>query len=204
MSKLRIRLTVLSSAISIVVLAAILAGCSTRPQPPLPPAPDSDIAVGYHFGPPAKASIGGGISRVFARQIGRWEPCAKQDGLSGQRTLKVGCNRAVDSIWAPSWHSDREVFLIAEPGLKGARLSLGYAVDSGNQVGSDLSTLRLSFYRRWNSDHDEPGGTYLGVEGAAVGMGAIALGLRAGVFARIAGPAGGARTLLALDFPIGY
>lgn len=204
MSNPRTRLTVLSPALTLVLIAAMLAGCANRARRPLPPAPVWDFAGGYHFGTPEKASIGLGISRVFARQIGRWEPCVIRDGASGQRTLKVGCNRAVDSLWASSWHSDRELFLIAEPGLTGGRVSLGYAIDRGNLTASDLSTLRISFYRRWSGAHDDPDGTYVGVEGAAVGMANIVLGLRAGVFTRVSGPAGGPKTLLALDFPIGY
>jgi hypothetical protein len=186
------------------VAATMLAACWKRSSRPLPPAPVWNFAGGYHFGPPAKVSVGLGVSRVFARQIGRWEPCTLFDGFSRERTLKVGCRSAADSAWVSSWHSDREMFLLAEPGLKGGRLSLGYGIERGNTRGSDLSTLRLSLYRRWDSDRRDPGGTYLGVEGAAVAMGNISLGLRVGVFARVAGPSGGARTLLAVDLPIGY
>jgi hypothetical protein len=166
------------------VLAALVAGCAPRAPAVLPPAP-------------AKVSIGFGVSRVVARQIGRWD-CAN-------RPQVTGCNpTATDSLWASSWHSDRDVFLIAEPGLRGGRLSLGSGLERVNRSQAYLSSLRISLYRRWNTGHDDPGGTYLGVEGSAEGLADFPLGLRAGVFVRIAGPAGGAKTLLALDFPIWY
>jgi hypothetical protein len=108
-----------------VVLAAAVAGCSGGGRPPLSPAPITHLTEGVHFGSPATASVGLGVSRVFARQIGRWD-CASHPQM-------IGCNpTAEDSIWAAGWHTDRDVFLMAEPGLRGGRLSLGSGIERLN------------------------------------------------------------------------
>ena len=185
------------SATGFVVLAAALAGCADSGPPPLPPAPVTHLTGGVHVGSPATASAGLGVSRVFARQVGRWD-CASHPRITG-------CNpTAKDSLWAAGWHTDHDVFLIAEPGLRGGRLSLGSGTERLNGSQAYLSSLRLSLYRRWNTGHDDPRGTYIGIEGAAEALADFPLGLRAGIFVRIAGPAGGAKTLLALDYPIWY
>jgi hypothetical protein len=192
------------AAVGLLLLSGGLTACAKRSRAPLPPAPLFRFVSGYHIGVPATASIGVGVSRVSSRVIGRWEACAVRDGASGQRRVKVGCSNASDSVWASSWHADRALFVIAEPGLRGGRLSLGHGVERGNSNGSDLVTSRISLYRRWNTGDRDPGGTYLGIEGSAAALGAFPVGLRVGVFGRIAGPVGGARTFLAFDFPIGY
>jgi hypothetical protein len=103
-----------------------------------------------------------------------------------------------------AWHADREVFAIAEPGWKGGRISLGYATEKGVRESSMLTTLRASLYRRWNSDDANAGGTYIGMEGSAASLANIPLGLRVGVFTRIAGPTRAPRTLFSIDVPVGY
>lgn len=186
-----------TSGVGVGVLAALLAACAHRAPPVLSPAPVSQLTGGVHVGTPATLSVGLGVSRVVSRRIGRWD-CARHPGITGCRATSK------DSLWASDWHSDRDVFLIAEPGLRGGRLSLGSGLERLNNSQAYLKSVRISLYRRWNTGRDDPGGSYLGVEGAAEGLADFPVGLRVGVFFRVAGPTGGAGTLLALDFPIWY
>lgn len=138
------------------------------------PAPTSEFIYGIHIGMPEQVSVGVGAARVLSRQI---------DSM----------NHKV--------HDDRDVFMLAEPGVTGARVSLGYGFARTQVRETDLANVRLSAFRRWSGDSNR---VYVGMEGSAVALEEFALGVRAGVFARVSGPSGGSRYLFALDFPIGW
>src|SRR3954467_12045402 len=125
----------------LLLLAALTAPWALHAQPASSHEAHFEPIAGYHFGKPAKISVVVGIGRAYPREVGRWK----------------------DSIWISSWRRTNHVFLLTEPGIKGARLSAGYGVERGSHSSLTLVSARLSAYRRWGSDHADPGGTFLGI-----------------------------------------
>jgi hypothetical protein len=178
----RFAVTVVEPLALVAFLAAALhAQADGPPHTHWHPANWKPVA-GWHFGSPAKISAALGFGRVLRRD-----------------TAYTG-----DSLHRRTFLQDRSLFAVVEPGLKGSRASLGYSVDRSNRNGISLWSLRATAYRRWNSDHADPGGAYAGLEASAMAMADIALGLRVGLLTRVSGPSGARRTLATIDFPIGW
>ncbi len=143
-------------------------------------APTVTTVGGVHIGSPAKVSAGIGVGVVLSRDT--------VFKLKPQRPFR----------------RDRDVFVMVEPGLKGARASLGYGqLYHARQLGGVYS-IRGTVYRRWMSDGRDPGGTYAGVEVGVGGTGESLLGIRVGFLSRVSGPMGRRGTLFTIDMPVGW
>jgi len=129
---------------------------------------------GFHAGTPATYSAGIGVAAVVSRRLNN-------------------VNRMT--------YDDSHVFLIAEPGWRAARASVGYGTERHRYRTSRLTTIRATALRRWTHD---PVADYVGVEASAVAMEEFPLGARVGVFKRIAGPSNAHRWLFTVDFPAGW
>jgi hypothetical protein len=158
----------------VILIASIVPGtiCAQLPSP----APTWGLVAGAHLGGASKASFGFGAARVLSRTIG----IVESDSTS---------------------RADRQVFLVAEPGWKGARVSLGYGGSRTKRSAFQSESLRLSLFRHWSGDSSH---LYAGIEGSAVALDDFVLGLRSGIFTRIAGASGGQRTFVTFDFPLGW
>ena len=130
------------------------------------------VVAGLHFGIPAKKSVVLGVGRVIRR-----------GPFHGGRI-------------------QRDVFLCAEPGQRGGRVSAGYGSFSNDVVrGVNFINARVSLFRRWSGDS---GRVYLGPELSAFGLSDAVAGLRVGALRKVSGPGGRPTTLRVTDFPIGW
>lgn len=160
---------VLAAAITLAAIAGVQAQ-------ELKPAPTWKAVAGLHIGPPATVSITFGVGRVLTREIGyRW-------GKDSNFTA----------------HSDHDMFLLVEPGLRGGRISLGYGHYTSSASGVRLATLRMSIFKRWRGDSSR---VYLGPEASFFAVENSILGLRAGALVRVKGPRGRRGVVPVLDFP---
>lgn len=154
------------------LLYLLVTGCVGN-RPPTP-APTWTPLIGFHAGSPANYSIAVGAAAVIARRLDDSSPRA---------------------------HDDRDIFLLAEPGWKAARASIGWGLEYNRFRSTTLMNIRASALRRWT---DGPNRDYVGIEVSAQTIEELPLGARVGVFRQVGGPLDRRRFLFSFDFPVGW
>jgi hypothetical protein len=133
---------------------------------------------GVHIGRPDRFSVVMGVGRVVSsRQIGA--PTSK-----GKFS-----------------HTDRDIFVAVEPGSRGSRVSVGYGALRDEISSGTLLSARVSAYMPRSNDSS---GVYVGPEISGSELADLAIGLRAGMLFRVAGPPGARRWIVPLDYAVGW
>lgn len=144
----------------------------------------------------AQTSSGRGASRDATR---RWEP------IVGLHVDSAGSWSAVGGIGRvlrrrpvrPDYSEPDLLFAAVEPGRDNGRLSVGLGTIRGHEAAS-LLTLRGSLLRQWR----HASRNWVGVEGSASVF--LILGLRVGAFYALKTDGGSGRSMLTVDWAMGF
>lgn len=150
---------------------SFLAACALTADAAQGQSSDWTVVGGFHLGKPGGASIAFGVARVMRH-----------------RTTPQG------------WHQRKDVFLLAEPGTRGGRLSLGYTEYERTDEGWAIATVRASYLRRWTARSRR---AYAGLEVGVSGL-PLPTGIRIGEFIGLRSHREEKRSLFAIDWAIGW